>query len=215
VTWLPQAPDKLASDEFGATLADFDAGLIGVGLGNEVGTRQAALKLIQTRADRGWVIDADALNAIAEIPADAEKLTLNPACIITPHPAEAGRLLGIETSAVQMDRLAAARSLVEHLNAVVVLKGAHTLIASPDGRMACSPFKTVALAKAGTGDVLAGMIVGLRAQGLSAFDAACAGVYIHALAGTLAAESLTTSRSVQAEDVISAIAKALRRVVSG
>ena len=88
---------------------------------------------------------------------------------------------------------------------VVVLKGAFTVIASPDGRMTIIPVATPALARAGTGDVLAGLIVGLRAQGLDAYDAAVAGAFIHAQAGLLAAEILGTTASVLASDVLDAV----------
>jgi NAD(P)H-hydrate epimerase len=93
---------------------------------------------------------------------------------------------------------------------VLVLKGAHTIIAAPDGKTATSPFKTDALAKAGSGDVLAGVIAGFLAQGLTPFAAAQAGVYVHALAGVQAAERLGTGRAVLAGDVLNAIPSALR-----
>ena len=88
---------------------------------------------------------------------------------------------------------------------VVVLKGAFTVIASPDGQMTIIPVASPALAHAGTGDVLAGLIVGLRAQGLDAYDAAVAGAYIHAEAGLLAAEDLGTTASVMASDVLNSV----------
>jgi NAD(P)H-hydrate epimerase len=100
-------------------------------------------------------------------------------------------------------------------NVVLVFKGAHTIVAAPDGRVALSPFKTDALSKAGTGDVLAGLIVGLLAQGLKPFDAAQVGVYLHGLAGTLAAESEKSGRSVLAGDVADQIGAAFHAIEAG
>jgi NAD(P)H-hydrate epimerase len=92
------------------------------------------------------------------------------------------RLTGLSVEAVQNDRIEVARRYAELWQQTIVLKGAHTVVASPDGRVAVSPNANPALATAGTGDVLTGVIAGLLAQGLSEFDAACAGVYIHAMA---------------------------------
>jgi NAD(P)H-hydrate epimerase len=97
-------------------------------------------------------------------------------------------------------------------NVILLLKGAHTLIADPDGRMAVLPFKTDALATAGTGDVLAGAIAGLLAQGLEAFDAALVGGYLHGLAGQQAAAWLGSTRSVVAGDVLDGLAEAIALV---
>ena len=105
------------------------------------------------------------------------------------------------------DRWAIARRYAEAWAVVLVLKGAHTLVAAPDGRVSVLPFKTDALSTAGTGDVLAGLIAGLRAQGLSAFDSARLGAYVHASAGLLAGESVGSSRSVIASDVLSSIGR--------
>ncbi|MEP6986613.1 MAG: NAD(P)H-hydrate dehydratase, partial [Chloroflexota bacterium] len=91
----------------------------------------------------------------------------------------------------------------------LVLKGAHTLIASPDGRITALPFKSDALSTAGTGDVLAGLITGMLGQGVKPYDAAVLGSYIHGLAGNLAAETLGNTRSVVAGDVLASISKAL------
>jgi NAD(P)H-hydrate epimerase len=102
--------------------------------------------------------------------------------ILTPHPGEIARLLGKTSADIEADRFHAARELVAATGAVVVLKGAHTLVASPDARMAVCPVACPALATAGSGDVLGG-IIGALACALPAFEAACAGVLLHALAG--------------------------------
>jgi ADP-dependent NAD(P)H-hydrate dehydratase / NAD(P)H-hydrate epimerase len=127
------------------------------------------------------VIDADALNLLAKAPQKVRD------AVLTPHPGEAARLLGSDTTRVQADRFAAARALAKRYDAIVVLKGAGSLVAAPDGRVAVCPWGNPGMATGGTGDVLTGVIAALRAQGLPAWDAACAGVALHARAGDVAA----------------------------
>lgn len=152
------------------------------------------------------VIDADALNLLSELEQWWTRLPKN--TILTPHPGEMARLAGVETSDIQANRTALALEKAAAWGVVVVLKGAHTLIASPEGRLAVLPFKNPALAKAGTGDVLAGVIVGLLAQGLTPYDAALAGGYLHGLAGQIATEWIN-ARSVVASDVVETLSDAL------
>lgn len=155
------------------------------------------------------VIDADGLNMLAELP---EWWTLLPEqTIITPHPGEMARLCGLETADVQRQRWQLAQEKAVQWQVVLVLKGAHTVIAAPEGDFAVLPFKNDALATAGTGDVLAGLITGFRAQGVSAYEAALLGAYLHGLAGELAAQQ-QPGRSVIAGDVLAAIGQALRTV---
>jgi ADP-dependent NAD(P)H-hydrate dehydratase / NAD(P)H-hydrate epimerase len=132
-------------------------------------------------AKRPLVIDADALNLLAASP---QKV---PDAVLTPHPGEAARLLGTDTAGVQADRFASARALAKKYDAIVVLKGAGSLVAAPDGRIAVCPWGNAGMASGGMGDVLTGVIAALRAQGLPAWDAACAGVALHARAGDVAA----------------------------
>ncbi|NLE75585.1 MAG: NAD(P)H-hydrate dehydratase [Chloroflexi bacterium] len=127
------------------------------------------------------VIDADALNALASEPAWPDWLRETEA-VLTPHPGEMARLWGVSVSQVEADRWAVARQAAQRWGQVVVLKGAHTAVAGPDGRLTVSPFANPALATAGSGDVLAGIITGLLAQGVAPYEAAVAGVYLHALA---------------------------------
>jgi NAD(P)H-hydrate epimerase len=136
------------------------------------------------------VVDADGLNALAT--AGEWWKRLPPGTILTPHPGEMARLMGDEmtTRDVQADRDGHARRMAERWNAVVVLKGAFTVVAEPGGRVSILPFANPALATAGSGDVLAGAIAGLRAQGMDAFEAAVAGAYLHGLAGELARADL-------------------------
>ena len=129
--------------------------------------------------------------------------------VFTPHPGEAGRLLGIETSEVQGDRLGALRRLVERLSGVVVLKGAHTLIGDPSGRVWVCPYGNPGMASAGMGDVLAGVIASLLGQGRSAAEAACLGVVWHAAAADLCSTRLG-ERAIRARDVISSLPEVLK-----
>jgi NAD(P)H-hydrate epimerase len=156
------------------------------------------------------VIDADGLNLLAEM--DDWPRLIPPGTILTPHPGEFARLARLERDEVRANRLALAQAKAAEWNCVLVLKGAFTVIAAPDGRAAVEPFATPALARAGTGDVLAGAIVGLLAQGLEPFDAALAGAYLHGLAGVLAAELWDTTASVTAGDVLELLPEAVALV---
>ena len=158
-------------------------GVVGCGAGDAIATALPALLQTPPRL----VLDADALNAIAADPALQALVRARPAgsTLITPHPLEAARLLARKTSAVQADRLAAARELADKLGCSVVLKGSGSVVASPAERPAINPSGGPALATAGSGDVLAGWLGGLWAQqpALSAHRIACAGVYAHGRAG--------------------------------
>jgi len=153
------------------------------------------------------VIDADGLKLLAQIK-DWHKALPAPA-ILTPHPGEMSALTGLSKEEIQGDRQSVASRYAKEWGHVVVLKGAFTVIASPDGRVTVIPVASPALARAGTGDVLAGLIVGLRAQGLDAFDAAVAGAWIHAQAGLYAADDLGTTASVLAGDVLNSVSDVL------
>ncbi|GAB4454428.1 MAG: bifunctional ADP-dependent NAD(P)H-hydrate dehydratase/NAD(P)H-hydrate epimerase [Anaerolineales bacterium] len=153
------------------------------------------------------VIDADGLKLLAQIKDWASKLP--PLSILTPHPGEMAVLTGLSKEEIQENRQAAALKYAKEWGHVVALKGAFTLIASPDGRLTIIPVATPALARAGTGDVLAGLIVGLRAQGLDAYDSAVAGAWIHAQAGLYAADDLGATASVLASDVLNSVADVL------
>jgi NAD(P)H-hydrate epimerase len=154
------------------------------------------------------VLDADGLNLLAQTEGWPEHLPAD--TILTPHPGEMARLLGGDATSesVQADRVGSAQKAAADWKAVVVLKGANTVIAAPDGRVAINPAATAALASAGTGDVLAGVIAGLRAQGLDAFDAAVAGVYLHGRAGELVAEEMGDTGAL-AGDVADALPYAI------
>ncbi|HJR13556.1 MAG TPA: NAD(P)H-hydrate dehydratase [Rhodanobacteraceae bacterium] len=135
-------------------------------------------------AGKPTVLDADGLNLLA-----GRSRALPEHVVLTPHPGEAARLLEVTTADVQADRFAAARRLAQKYSAVVVLKGAGSLIADANGRTAVCPWGNPGMASGGMGDVLTGVIAGLLAQGLDTWDAACLGVGLHARAGDLAARA--------------------------
>jgi hydroxyethylthiazole kinase-like uncharacterized protein yjeF len=149
------------------------------------------------------IIDADGLKLMSKI-TDWPELIHSPA-ILTPHPGEMSVITGLSTEEIQQNRIEVARQYSQKWGHVIVLKGAFTIISAPDGQIAVVPIATPALAEAGTGDVLAGTIVGLRAQGIDAFQAACAGAWIHATAGLYAAKKIGNNTSVIASDVLNAL----------
>jgi hydroxyethylthiazole kinase-like uncharacterized protein yjeF len=129
------------------------------------------------------LLDADALNLLAASPELQGRLAQHhgPA-VLTPHPLEAARLLGVTTAIVQADRLENARELAQRLGVVVVLKGAGSIVARPDGEIAINPTGNPGLATGGTGDVLAGLCAALLAQGWPAWEAALGAVWLHGAA---------------------------------
>lgn len=173
--------------------------VVGPGLGQASWGR--ALLSAAANAPLPQVWDADALNLLA-----SGFVHLPKACVITPHPGEAARLLDISTAEVQADRPAAALALSKKYAAVVVLKGAGSLIAHPDGRLALCHQGHPAMATAGLGDVLAGLTGALLAQGMDGFDAACLAVWLHANAGMQQGKS---GRGLAASDLIPAIRQLL------
>jgi ADP-dependent NAD(P)H-hydrate dehydratase / NAD(P)H-hydrate epimerase len=239
-TWvmLPHEMGVLAGPAAAALRKEYEqsqALLIGPGLGTEketanffrrwlgvdeqVGARRGHLGFVAQRADDEeagdqplppLVIDADGLNLLAQI--DAWHTRLPAESVLTPHPGEMARLTGLEKNAIQADRIGTACRFAGEWKQTVVLKGAYTVVAAPDGRAAVMPFATAALARAGTGDVLAGAIAGLRAQGLTAYDAAVAGAYLHGLAGVMAAELLGTLTAVMASDILDGLVEALAAI---
>ena len=173
--------------------------VVGPGLGQAPWGRSLLSAAAQAKMPQVW--DADALNLLSN--ADFK---LTSGSVITPHPGEAARLLGISTSQVQGDRPAAARALVKKYSVACVLKGAGSLIADVDGRLALCDHGHPAMATAGLGDVLAGVIGALLAQGLSAFDAACLAVWLHARAGE---QQGRMGRGLAASDLIPVIRQLL------
>jgi hydroxyethylthiazole kinase-like uncharacterized protein yjeF len=179
---LPDGADGTAALGDGTAIAALLAGraavVCGPGLGQHDGVR-ALVHHVVRHARAPLVLDADGLNAVAGTAVLAER----PApTVVTPHPGEMARLLGCSTADVQADRLAAARRCAAQHGVVTVLKGARTVIATPDGACAISPTGNPGMGSGGMGDVLAGVLGGLVAQGLDAWAAASLGVFVHGAA---------------------------------
>lgn len=236
-TWilLPQELGVISEGGADVLLKNIDratAVLIGPGLGSEDRTKSFIENLLkgkvssknhsgrigftQVEADKKteknaaippMVFDADGLRLLAKIEGWSSLLQAD--SILTPHPGEMAALTGLEINDIQADRLNIALKYAAEWGHVVALKGAFTVIAAPDGRATLIPIATPALARAGTGDVLAGLIVGLRAQGVNAYEAAVAGAWIHAQAGLYAAEKVGAEACVMAGDVLEAVADVL------
>lgn len=153
------------------------------------------------------VIDADGLKLMARVDNWPKKLPGT--AVLTPHPGEMAILTGLSVQEIQADRLGIALRYAREWGHVVVLKGAMTVIAEPGGEVRVIPIATSALAHGGTGDVLTGMIAGLRSQGLSPFAAAVAGAWIHAQSGLVATEQVGHEASVLAGDLIEALPEVL------
>jgi hydroxyethylthiazole kinase-like uncharacterized protein yjeF len=191
--------------------ARMKAAALGPGIPTGPGMRQVVRRLV-----REWtlplVIDADGLSLLGtEAPA-----LLNGAAgprVLTPHPGEMGRLVSLSTAEIAADRLGVARRLAAASGAIVVLKGARTVIATPAGEAFINPTADPALGTAGSGDVLTGVTVGLLAQGLSPIDAARAAVFVHGAAADEAKRAVG-SRLIMAGDLPLAIARVLERMVS-
>ena len=191
VTYLPLPESRSGIVSPGAAklihqqLNQYDVLLLGCGLGQS----QSAIRFISTTLLRGevtlppLVLDADALNTLAKIPDWWLQLVSD--AILTPHPGEMARLVGVSVDEVQQDRQEMTKRVSLDWKKTVVLKGAYTVIATSDGQSRISPTANPGLASAGTGDVLSGAIAGLLAQGLSLFDAAALCVYLHAEAGEM------------------------------
>jgi NAD(P)H-hydrate epimerase len=198
-----------ALERWGRDLDDFDAVLVGPGMTACDETKQVAARIL-AQAAGAVVADADALNVFAGEPGALRRRNGRP-LVITPHPGEMARLLGTDTAAVQRDRKATARRAVTETGAVVVLKGAGTVVAGPDGTAAVNLTGNPGMAAGGMGDVLGGLLGGLAAQGMAAGDAARAAVYIHGRAGDTAARAGSPA-TLTAGDVIAALPLVFREL---
>ncbi|MEO7118276.1 MAG: NAD(P)H-hydrate dehydratase [Candidatus Limnocylindrales bacterium] len=183
-----------------------DALVIGPGLAAGEGTTSLVQALVTGRGVPA-VVDAEALNVLAATPTWWE--AAGRPCVLTPHPGEFERLDGAPVSADEQERADRAAAAAAIWDRLVVLKGARTIIAAPDGRLSESPYAVPALATAGTGDVLAGTIGALLAQGLAPYEAACLGVYLHGAAGAAISQRLGDA-GLAASDLPHAIAAARR-----
>ena len=211
---LGRATAILVGPGFGLaqTSADFLAGLLLGSIEHQHAERKSAKAQALPPPSElpPVIIDADGLKLLANTEDWAQRLPA-PA-VLTPHPGEMAVLTGLSLQAIQAERLEVALRYSHEWGHVVVLKGAFTLVAAPDGRLAVIPVATPALARAGTGDVLAGLITGLRAQGVEAFQAAVVGAWVHAYAGLQAAADLGNTASVLAGDVLRAVITVMERL---
>jgi NAD(P)H-hydrate epimerase len=236
---LHEAPlgaiDAEAAEEIFKNIAGYQALLVGPGLGKEKPTTQFVRRLLGLEQPRklsrvGFrvhevdmhkaedhkkpselppvVLDADGLNILAEIDEWSDNLEHN-RLILTPHPGEIKRLLGVEE--LEADMVQVATNAASTWGQVVVLKSATTVVAAPDGRSVVHAAGNAALATGGTGDVLSGMIAGLLAQGMALFDAAVLGVYLHGAAGTLLREELGDTGTL-ASDLLLRVPRAIKEL---
>jgi NAD(P)H-hydrate epimerase len=168
--------------------AEAQAVAIGPGIGTDRRTRELELDFL-AEVEKPTVIDADGVNNLKGHVSLLSRAKGQ--LVLTPHPGEFSRLTGLKPADINADRVGSARRFATERKVVLVLKGASTVIAAPDGTVFVNPTGNSGLAKGGTGDVLTGLITGLMAQGMSPLDAACAGVYLHGLAADVAVQSLT------------------------
>lgn len=188
-------------------LDNYRSVVIGPGLGVKSGLD--VMERVIASVNRPLVIDADGLNILAQNMKLME--SIGTPAVLTPHPGEMARLTGLETTAIQKDRLGVARFYAKKWQTIVVLKGARTVTALPDGQVYLNLTGNSGMATAGMGDVLAGMIGSLMAQGFPVETAAILGPHLHGLAGDLAASKLGPV-GIVAGDVVSVIPEVYKRV---
>ncbi|MDO8617071.1 MAG: NAD(P)H-hydrate dehydratase [Dehalococcoidia bacterium] len=214
---LDDQDGQLSAQEAGAVRRALEQGygsvLVGPGLG-QGGYVQAFMKAVLPMLSaeeglRGLVIDADALNNLSRI--ERWWALVRAPAVVTPHPGEMSRLTGLPVNEVQADRLGAARRFAAEWGVAVLLKGAPSIVAAPDGRVRVNPFTNPALATAGTGDVLAGTIAGFIAQGVEPFEAAALGLYVSSLAGEHLRRELGSAGMI-AGDLLPALPRAMKEL---
>ena len=210
---LPESQPGIMATEAADIIAEqygqYNVLLLGCGLGQSPSTREFVNAILSGKELPALVLDADALNILARIPDWWQQLPND--AILTPHPGEMSRLCGLSIEEILSDRPGVTRKFAAEWNKTVVLKGAYAVIASPDGWCRFSPFANPGLATAGTGDVLAGVIAGLVAQGLSPADAACLGVYLHGEAGEMIRNMLGDAGMV-ASDLLPALPVVIKQL---
>jgi len=200
----PQAAELIEQQ-----LSNYDVLLLGCGLGQSQPAIEFVNSLLSKPELPALVLDADALNTLAKTPKWWQQLTND--AILTPHPGEMSRLSGLSIAEIQSDRIGIVKKLALEWRKTIVLKGAYTVIAIPDGQCRISPIANPGLASAGTGDVLTGAIAGLTAQGLSLFDAAALGVYLHGKAGEMVKDIIGNAGMI-ATDLLSALPLVIKRL---
>jgi NAD(P)H-hydrate epimerase len=206
-----QSISKEALKEVPALLDTISAVVLGPGLSQNADTVSFALDLLDL-INKPCVIDADALNSLAQNTKCLGKPARN--FVMTPHPKELSRLTGKSVAELSANRIEECLSAAKLFDCIVVLKGAYSVVASPDGDVYINPTGNSGMSTAGAGDVLSGIIGGLMAQGLSPLDAACAGVYLHGKAGDIAAATLGQA-GIVAGDITAAIPLAIAAITQG
>jgi NAD(P)H-hydrate epimerase len=210
---LPKGPTGHLSAAAAGPLAEempaYGPVLIGCGIGQHPETIGLIQSLLPRLNGKPSVWDADGLNNLVSIPSWPQLLPSE--TVLTPHPAEMGRLSGLTVEDIQKNRIEVCRDMARRWQKVVVLKGAHTVVASPQGQVRLSPFANPCLASAGTGDVLAGAVAGLLTQGMTAFDSASLGVYLHGMAGEIVRTRLGEAGTL-ASDLLLALPEAIKKL---
>jgi len=212
---LPEAAKGILSEKASAAILSilpyYRVLLMGCGLGQHPHTRNFVQNVLSGLPENPpvLILDADALNIVSGI--DGWWKQLPSSAIVTPHAGEMSRLIGVSIERLQGNRLEICRRAAADWGKVVVLKGAFTVIADPAGRVRISDYASAGLASAGTGDVLAGAIAGLAGQGLSPFDAAVLGVYLHAAAGERVKDELGDA-GMLATDLLPALPRTIKEL---
>lgn len=199
--------------EIAENIETYDSVLVGPGLGQSQKVRNLIHQLIRSDKLKGekLILDADALNILSE-EADWYKI-LKADAMLTPHPGEMARLTGLSVEEIQANREETALKFSRLWGKLIILKGAKTIIAEPKGEIYEASFANPLLATAGTGDVLAGIITGLLAQGLNLIDGAIAGVYLHGMCAEILKEKFE-ERGMVATDLIEALPGVFRNLIS-
>ncbi|MBS1994431.1 MAG: NAD(P)H-hydrate dehydratase [Cyanobacteria bacterium SZAS LIN-3] len=206
-----QTISKEALKEVAALLDTISAAVLGPGLSQNPDTVSFVLDLLDL-INKPCVLDADGLNALSQRPESLGKPARN--FVLTPHPKELSRLTGKTVEELSANRIVECLAAAKRFDCVVVLKGAYSIVASPDGEAYINPTGNSAMSTAGAGDVLSGIIGGLMAQGLSPLDAAVAGTYLHGKAGDIAAQTVG-SAGIVAGDITASIPPALTAIAAG
>jgi NAD(P)H-hydrate epimerase len=217
VTFLPLPTDsggiisQRAVDLILSQLPQYNVLLMGCGIGQSLPVKEMTEKILLTHSETlpTVVLDADGINILSKYP-DWWQLCKNEG-ILTPHAGEMSRLIDKNINEIQTNRIEITLQAAQKWNKTVILKGAYTVIASPDGKVCISPFANPGLASAGTGDVLAGAIAGMLAQGMSTFSAGCCGVYLHGLAGDMVKTELGDT-GILASDLLPYLPRAIRQL---
>lgn len=208
-SWQTSAIVFLHTAQIAEHLKNSQALLIGCGLGTDLRAAEIFKRTFDSQADIPTVIDADGLNLLSQY----GSTWLPENLILTPHPLEASRLLGgVEVDKILNDTVHWAGEISQKYNSVTVLKQHNTVVTSPDGEVYINNTGNSAMAKAGSGDILAGMIAAFLAQGMESFEAATLAVYTHGLAGDIARDELT-AYCVLPSDIINRLPQAFKSLL--